>query len=264
VSVALGWVRELALFFSGSPQSRWRQLAALRELDDRMLRDIGISRAETMCGRPIARQPSSPFLAALTRHADSTCEMPPMHCLIRDSKDLDIAAVHAIYAYYVLHGSASFEEEPPSAAELARRRADVLGRGLPYLVAEIDDVVVGYAYASPYRARSAYRFSIENSVYVDHRHHRRGIGRALLAALIERCERGAWRQMIAVIGDSANVSSIALHEQLGFRMVGALRSVGFKFGRWVDTVLMQRELGAGGRALPGAATQDEEVGSSGG
>ncbi len=162
------------------------------------------------------------------------------------------------------HGSASFEEEPPSAEELARRRADVLGRGLPYLVAEIDGEVVGYAYASPYRARSAYRFSIENSVYVDHRRHRRGIGRALLAALIERCERGARRQMIAVIGDSANVSSIALHEQLGFRMVGTLRSVGFKFGRWVDTVLMQRELGAGGRTLQRDVTRDEEIGINGG
>jgi L-amino acid N-acyltransferase YncA len=187
-----------------------------------------------------------------------------MPCLIRDSQQADVAAISAIYAHHVRHGAASFEEEPPSSEEIARRRADVLARGLPYLVAEIDDEVVGYAYASPYRARSAYRFSIENSVYVDHRRHRGGIGRALLTALIARCEAGACRQMIAVIGDSANISSIALHERLGFRMVGTLRAVGFKFGRWVDTVLMQRELGNGDSRLPGDATHQEGVGASGG
>jgi L-amino acid N-acyltransferase YncA len=196
-----------------------------------------------------------------------------MTCLIRDSRETDIAAINAIYAHYVRHSSASFEEEPPSPAEMARRRADVLARGLPYLVATIDDEVVGYAYASPYRARSAYRFSIENSVYVHHRRHRGGIGRALLAALIARCEAdtsgtsghsGHWHQMIAVIGDTANTASIALHERLGFRMVGTFRAVGFKFGRWVDTVLMQRALGAGEDALPGDATQPEGAGVSGG
>ena len=196
-----------------------------------------------------------------------------MHCLIRDSQDADVAAISAIYAHHVRHGAASFEEEPPSPEEIAQRRADVLTRGLPHLVAAIDDEVVGYAYASPYRARSAYRFSIENSVYVDHRRHRGGIGRALLAALIARCEAGTsapWRQMIAVIGDSANVASIALHERLGFRMVGTLRAVGFKFGRWVDTVLMQRELGAADSRLPGDAARQqgqagiEGVGASGG
>jgi phosphinothricin acetyltransferase len=187
-----------------------------------------------------------------------------MPCLIRDSRDADIAAVRAIYGHHVLHGAASFEETPPAADELARRRADVLDRGLPYLVSEIDDEVLGYAYASPYRARSAYRFSIENSVYVDHRRHRGGIGHALLAALIDRCEPGPSRQMIAVIGDSANVASIVLHERQGFRMVGTLRSVGFKFGRWVDTVLMQRELGAGGGTLPRDVTRHEGVGSNGG
>jgi L-amino acid N-acyltransferase YncA len=187
-----------------------------------------------------------------------------MPVLIRDAQDADMPALGAIYGHHVLHGLASFEEAPPAADELARRRADVLGRGLPYLVAAIDEEVVGYAYASPYRARSAYRFSIENSVYVDHRRHRGGIGRALLSALIARCEDGTWRQMVAVIGDSANVASIALHERLGFRMVGTLRAVGFKFGRFVDTVLMQRELGAGERTLPADAAEHEGGGSSGG
>ena len=162
--------------------------------------------------------------------------------LVRDSREDDMGAVQAIYAHHVLHGTASFEEEPPSLPEMLRRRADVLARGLPYLVAELDGRVAGYSYASPYRARPAYRFSIENSVYVDQARPRGGIGRALLAALIERCEQGDWRQMIAVIGDSANAPSIGLHAALGFRSVGVLQAVGFKHGRWVDSVLMQRSL----------------------
>ena len=166
-----------------------------------------------------------------------------MTCVVRDSSEGDIAAVQAIYAHHVLHGAASFEEEPPTLAEMRRRRADVLARGLPYLVAEVDGHVAGYSYASPYRARPAYRFSIENSVYVAHDRTRAGIGRALLSALIVRCEHGDWRQMVAVIGDSANLASIGLHAGLGFRRVGTLYDVGFKFGRWVDSVLMQRPLG---------------------
>jgi L-amino acid N-acyltransferase YncA len=162
--------------------------------------------------------------------------------LVRNARDEDIATIQAIYAHHVLHGTASFEEEAPSAHEIARRRADVLARGMPYLVAEIDGRVVGYSYASPYRARPAYRFSIENSVYVEHGHARGGVGRVLLAALIERCEQGPWRQMIAVIGDSANAASIGLHASLGFRNVGTFTDVGFKFGRWLDSVLMQRAL----------------------
>jgi phosphinothricin acetyltransferase len=173
-----------------------------------------------------------------------------MSCPVRDSRDDDVERIAAIYAHHVRHGLASFEEEPPSADEIAGRRADVLGRGLPYLVAEVDHEVVGYSYAAPYRSRSAYRFAVENSVYVDHRLVRAGIGRALLAALIARCEAGEWRQMIAVIGDSANVASIALHQRLGFVPAGTLRSVGYKFGRWVDSVLMQRPLGAGDGLLP--------------
>jgi L-amino acid N-acyltransferase YncA len=162
--------------------------------------------------------------------------------LVRDARDEDIGAIQAIYAHHVLHGTASFEEEAPSVDEIARRRADVLARGMPYLVAEVDSSVVGYSYASPYRARPAYRFSIENSVYVQHGRVRGGVGRALLAALIERCEQGPWRQMIAVIGDSANAASIGLHANLGFRNVGTFTDVGFKFGRWLDSVLMQRAL----------------------
>ena len=165
-----------------------------------------------------------------------------MTCVVRDSTEGDIAALQAIYAHHVLHGAASFEEAPPTVAEMQRRRADVLARGLPYLVAETSGRVVGYSYASPYRARPAYRFSIENSVYVEHGRARAGIGRALLSALIARCERGDWRQMIAVIGDSANAASIGLHAELGFRRVGTLENVGFKFGRWLDSVLMQRAL----------------------
>jgi phosphinothricin acetyltransferase len=165
--------------------------------------------------------------------------------LLRDARDDDMGAVQTIYAHHVLHGTASFEEEPPPLAEMQRRRADVLARGLPYLVAEVDGRIAGYSYATPYRARSAYRFSIENSVYVDHARHRSGVGRALLTELIARCERGDWRQMIAIIGDSGQAASIGLHASLGFRHIGTLQAVGLKFGRWLDTVLMQRALGPG-------------------
>ncbi len=170
--------------------------------------------------------------------------------LVRDARDDDMAAVQAIYAHHVLHGTASFEEEPPALAEMQRRRADVLGRGLPYLVAELGGSVAGYSYATPYRARSAYRFSIENSVYVDQTRHRSGIGRALLAELIARCERGPWRQMIGIIGGSGHAASIGLHAALGFRHVGTLQAVGLKFGHWHDTVIMQRPLGAGASTMP--------------
>jgi phosphinothricin acetyltransferase len=172
---------------------------------------------------------------------------------VRDAGDHDLGAVQAIYAHHVLHGSASFEEVPPSRDDLAQRRAAVLAAGLPYLVAELDGRVVGYAYAGVYRPRAAYRHSIENSVYVDHRLAQRGIGRALMGTLIARCERGPWRQMVAVIGDSGNAGSIALHRACGFRLVGTFESVGFKHGRWVDSVLMQRALGAGGTTLPSSA-----------
>ena len=168
----------------------------------------------------------------------------------RDSTDADLDEVRAIYSHHVLHGLASFEEIAPDLAELGSRRAAVLARGLPYLVAESDSRVVGYAYATPYRPRSAYRHSLEDSVYVRDGFAGRGIGAALLGELVERCSRGPWRQMIAVIGDSANEPSIALHRKLGFREAGTLDAVGFKFGRWVDSILMQRALGAGSRTLP--------------
>jgi phosphinothricin acetyltransferase len=173
-----------------------------------------------------------------------------MSCVVRDAREEDMGAVQAIYAHHVLHGAASFEEEAPALAEMQRRRAEVLARGLPYLVAEIGGAVAGYSYASPYRARPAYRFTIENSVYVDQARPRAGVGRALLSALIARCQAGDWQQMVAVIGDSANTASIGLHAALGFRQVGTLHAVGFKFGRWIDSVLMQRALTVSTAARP--------------
>jgi phosphinothricin acetyltransferase len=153
--------------------------------------------------------------------------------------------IQSIYAHHVLRGLASFEEIAPGVDELRKRRESALAHGLPYLVAELDGRVVGYAYATPYRSRSAYRHSIEDSVYVRDGFGGKGIGAALLAALIRRCEQGPWRQMVAVIGDSANAASIGVHASQGFLRVGTLRSSGFKFGRWVDSVLMQRPLGSG-------------------
>lgn len=170
---------------------------------------------------------------------------------IRDLSEEDLAGVQRIYAYHVLHGLATFEETPPSTVELAQRRAAILHCGLPYLAADLGGELVGYAYASPYRPRSAYRCSIEDSVYVSHPLTGHGIGCALLRALIGRCESGPWRQMLAVIGDSGNAASVALHRRCGFRAVGVFTAVGFKLGRWVDTVLMQRALGSGDTQPPG-------------
>jgi phosphinothricin acetyltransferase len=169
--------------------------------------------------------------------------------LVRPSRDDDIPTITRIYAHHVLHGLASFEEIPPDEAELAARRRDVLCHGLPYLAAEHAGAVVGYCYAARYRDRSAYRFTIEDSVYTDAARVGQGIGRALLARLIEVCEQGPWRQ-IAVIGDSDNQASIGVHRAEGFHIIGTHPAVGFKFGRWVDSVLMQRELGDGARTLP--------------
>jgi L-amino acid N-acyltransferase YncA len=169
---------------------------------------------------------------------------------LRPARPEDIPAIHSIYAHHVLHGLASFEEEPPSVAELERRYRDVTGRGLPYLAAEYGYDLVGYGYCSPYRARSAYRYALENSVYVRHDMTGRGVGKMLLDELIVRCEALGYRQIIAVIGDSGHAASIGVHAACGFLRVGTLRSVGFKFGRWVDSVLMQRPLGSGDATRP--------------
>jgi phosphinothricin acetyltransferase len=170
--------------------------------------------------------------------------------IIRDSQDADIPAIAAIYSHWVTHGLASFELDPPGAEEMARRRAAVLAGGHPYLVAEEGGALLGYAYASLYRARPAYRFTVENSVYVAAGTHRRGAGRALLGELIARCEAAGFRLMVAVIGDSANAPSIGLHRATGFRDAGVLPGTGWKHGRWVDTVLMTRALGAGTSTAP--------------
>jgi phosphinothricin acetyltransferase len=170
---------------------------------------------------------------------------PDGDALVRPSTEADLSAIQAIYARHVLTGFASFEEVPPDLAEMARRRAEVAGRGLPHLVADVDGRVLGFAYAGPYRARTAYRFTVEDSVYVAAEAAGRGLGRLMLAALIRDCEAWGARQMVAVIGDSGNLGSIRLHAQAGFREAGRLRAVGFKLGRWVDSVLMQRPLGPG-------------------
>ena len=170
--------------------------------------------------------------------------------LIRDSSAADIPAITAIYAHWVTHGLASFEVEPPDPTEMARRRDAVLAAGFPYLVAEAPEGLLGYAYASAYRTRPAYRFSVENSVYVAPGAGRRGIGLALMEEVIAQCTGAGFRQMVAVIGDSGSAASIALHKRAGFTTAGLLKAAGWKHGRWVDSVLMQRPLGAGAEAPP--------------
>ena len=170
--------------------------------------------------------------------------------LVRPATAADCAAIQAIYAHHVLHGLASFEETPPSVQEIRGRLDEVTARGLPYLAAEESGEVLGYGYCTLYRSRSAYRHTLEDSVYVREGKHRKGIGKAILAALIARCEELGYRQLIAIIGDSAQAPSIGLHASMGFLRAGTLRSVGFKFGRWVDTVIMQRPLGRGDGIKP--------------
>ena len=162
----------------------------------------------------------------------------------------DVASITAIYGHHVLHGLASFEIVPPSESDMRQRRLEIIGQGFPYLVADHAGDVVGYAYASPYRLRPAYRYTVENSVYLHPAWTGRGIGGQLMSALLAECEARGLRQIVAVSGDSANKASIDLHRRLGFSMVGTIRSAGYKFGRWVDTVLMQRALGAGDSAPP--------------
>jgi L-amino acid N-acyltransferase YncA len=167
---------------------------------------------------------------------------------IRPSDDRDVATIAAIYRHHVLNGVASFEEVPPDVDEMVRRRGEILAGGLPYLVAERAGRVLGYCYASLYRSRSAYRFSVEDSIYIDQAELGRGIGRALLSELIEQCAARGCRQMVAVIGGSEQWPSIRLHRALGFTEIGTLRAIGYKFGGWVDTVLMQLALGEGAAA----------------
>lgn len=225
---------EAGRYISGSPNSRIRQSRALRTLDDRLLDDVGLSALRAV-GKP---------------NCEAVQQKRVPGILVRNSGEGDMATVQRIYASHVLHGISSFEETPPSVDELVVRRRAVLSLGLPYLVAEADGNLVGYCYASTYRPRTAYRFTIENSVYVADGCGGAGIGSALLGELILRCEQGPWRQMLAVIGNSANAGSLALHRRFGFNDVGTFRSVGFKHGRWVDTVLMQRPLNGGDYHLP--------------
>jgi L-amino acid N-acyltransferase YncA len=171
--------------------------------------------------------------------------------VVRQVNDADMPLIAAIYGHHVLHGLASFETDPPDAEEMSKRRVEILAKGFPYLVSELNGRVAGYAYANFYRTRFAYRFSVEDSIYVDPACVGRGLGRELLSCLISECELRGFRQMIAVIGDSANHASVKLHLNCGFTLTGTFQSIGFKHGRWVDSVLMQRPLGAGDASLPG-------------
>jgi L-amino acid N-acyltransferase YncA len=171
---------------------------------------------------------------------------------IRPAAATDLPAITAIYRDAVLHGTATFELNPPDLAEMTRRYETLTTGGFPYLVAVREDVVAGYAYAGPYRPRRAYRFTVENSVYLDPAAQGQRIGTRLMQELIAQCEQRGYRQMIAVIGDSTNAASVGVHTRAGFEMTGTLKSVGFKFGSWLDTVLMQRALGDGGATLPKA------------
>lgn len=205
----------------------------------------GLALAGAMVGRVGQGAPSK----------TSRSEARPMSALtpapiIRASADRDVPAIAAIYGHHVRTGLASFEVEPPTVEEMARRRLDVLAKGYPYFVAESGSEVVGYAYASAYRTRPAYANSVENSVYVRADQARRGVGRLLLERLIVDCASLGYRQMLAVIGDSGNAGSIGLHAACGFARVGLLPAIGWKHGRWVDSVLMQRSLGDGDRSKP--------------
>jgi L-amino acid N-acyltransferase YncA len=176
--------------------------------------------------------------------------MPETALLIRPSTPADLAAITAIYAWNVCNGSGTFELDPPDEAEMARRRDDVLAKGWPWLVAERGGQILGYAYANRFRPRHAYRFCLEDSIYLAEAARGQGVGRALLAELLAQCEARGARQMLAVIGDSANAASIGVHRALGFADVGVLKAAGWKFERWLDVVLMQRALGEGDAVAP--------------
>ena len=169
---------------------------------------------------------------------------------IRPSTPADLPAITAIYAWNVLHGTGTFELDVPEQTEISRRRDDVLSKGLPWLVAERDGDLLGYAYANHFRPRRAYRFCLEDSVYLAEAAQGQGVGTLLLAELMARCEALGARQMLAVIGDSANLGSVGVHRTLGFEQVGILKAAGWKFDRWLDVVLMQKALGLGASAGP--------------
>ena len=169
---------------------------------------------------------------------------------IRAAVVADLPTITAIYEEAVLHGTATFEIDPPDLAEMTRRFEALVGGGFPYFVAVEGDQVLGYAYAGPHRPRVAYRFTVEDSIYLAPAAQRRGVGGRLLSALIQACEAKGFRQMVAVIGDSANAGSVAVHRNAGFDMIGTHPNVGFKFGRWLDTISMQKALGEGGNSLP--------------
>ncbi|WP_427915497.1 N-acetyltransferase family protein [Ramlibacter sp. MMS24-I3-19] len=171
---------------------------------------------------------------------------------IRPSTDADLPAITAIYGHHVLHGTGTFETTPPTEAEMAARRADVLAKGLPWLVIEDGGRVAGYAYCQWFKPRPAYRFSAEDSIYLHPEAAGKGLGRQLLSALIDKAEAAGVRKLIAVIGDSANAGSIGVHRALGFKQVGTIASCGWKFGRWLDIVLMDRVVGAGDGSSPEA------------
>lgn len=173
---------------------------------------------------------------------------PPL--LIRPSAEADLPAITRIYGHAVQHGTGTFELEVPDEVAMAQRRADVLGKGLPWLVAERDGAVLGYAYANHFRPRRAYRFCLEDSIYLDESARGQGVGRLLLAELLAQCEARGARQMLAVIGDSANAGSIGVHRACGFEDVGVFKAAGWKFGRWLDVVLMQKSLGEGDATEP--------------
>ncbi len=170
--------------------------------------------------------------------------------VLRDATDADLPAIQAIYAHHVLHGLGSFEEVPPTLEEMTQRYRAVRDKGMPYLVVTQGSTLLGYAYAGAYRPRIAYRHTVEDSIYVAHDAAGKGVGKMLLTELITRCTKMGFRQMVAVIGDSANHGSVGVHKALGFEMIGNLKSVGFKFGRWVDSIYMQRPLGRGDAELP--------------
>ena len=170
--------------------------------------------------------------------------------LIRASRDEDLPAITGIYAHHVLHGTGTFETEPPSIADMLTRRADVLAKGLPYLVAEESGAVVGFAYGTWFKPRPAYRYSVEDSIYLAPDLQRKGLGRALLAELLARCEAAGIRKIMAIIGDSANAGSVGLHRALGFTQVGMIEACGWKMGAWRDIVIMQKTLGAGDTLPP--------------